>query len=67
MSREYRADLTPYAGPQCYPQVRNWEDDSKKALAKSNVDQEKKRVVRVAAEGEARTASGMHLREGVPV
>ena len=59
MSREYKSDLTPYEGPQCYPQVKTWEKDNNKLLAKSQVEQAKKRDVRVVAEGEARTASGM--------
>ena len=68
MSRDYKADLTPYGGPQCYPQVKSWKEDTKKLLANSQVEQAKKRDVRVVAEGEARTASGMpaHLREGMP-
>ena len=68
MSREYKADLTPWGGPQCYPQVTTCKKDNKKLLANSQVEQAKKRNVHVVAEGEARTTSGMpvHLREDLP-
>ena len=47
MSREYKADLTPYGGPQCYPQVKRWKKDNKKVLANRQIEQAKKHDVGV--------------------